>query len=147
VASSPSSRQLRTIARVEGIDATAKHRVADGFVFIEYVPRWEKGRVTNGEYRANPNPQRIVHVITEDGKIHGWGFGPSVLKLTLPAGETVTTAEDMASVLKARVEARKPVKETTEATPEAPEKPKAKAPAKKAAPKKRNTTGVQVVAN
>jgi hypothetical protein len=155
MASGISKRQQATVDRITKVDASATHRVVEAFVFIEYVPRWERGRMTNGEYRENPNPQRVTHVISEDGRIHGWGFGPSVEKLNLPEGVKVTTKEDMAEALEARVESRKPAKAEAEpeATPEVEvevEKPKAKITRKPAAKKpaaKRKTTGVQVVEN
>ena len=101
-------RQKGTIGRIERVDPTATHREVGDLIVIAHTPRWELGRHSGGMYRENPNPQRLTHVITPDGRIHGWGFGPSVDKLKLPADVKVTTAESMAAALKARAEARKP---------------------------------------
>jgi hypothetical protein len=142
MASKISKRQQSTITRVEGIDPEATHRVVENVVEISYTPRWERGRVTGGVYRENPNPQRVTHVITEDGRIHGWGFGPSISKLELPADVKPTTAENMAAALKERVASRRPVKDEveveTEPTPEV-EVEKPKTTTRKPAAKKRAT--------
>src|SRR6266511_819663 len=85
-----SSRQDKALARIRRIDADAEHHETEGLVFVTYTPRWEKGRMANGEFRPNPNPARITHVLDEAGRTHGWGYGP--VKVKIPKVEHVTTA-------------------------------------------------------
>jgi hypothetical protein len=121
-----STKQKSTIARIEKVDASATHREVEGVVLISYVPRWERGRMVSGTYNENPNPTRITHAVTLDGKLHGWGYGPIKVKLPAAVLAEVTTPEQMAEVLKTRSELRSPKPEQPEATEEAKPEPEAK---------------------
>jgi hypothetical protein len=142
-----SKRQEATWKRIQGIDPEATKRVVEGQTFVTYVPKWELGRMVNGQFRSNPNPQKITMYVHEDGKLYGFGFGNEA-KPPVALVEAITQASDMAEALKARVASRRPEKVEPEATPEpeAEVKPKAAA-AKKTAAKKTTTrqrSGVQV---
>ena len=120
-------------------------REVGDFLIVTYTPKWELGRMVNGTFRSNPNPTRVTFAIDVSGRQHGWGFGP--VKVKLPAGVTLTSAEDMKPVLKQRTELRNPPKpepeqEQTIEEPKAETTPK---PTRKSAAKKRTRkTGVTV---
>jgi hypothetical protein len=129
-------RQKATWGRVQRIDPKASLDVKDGEMYLSYTPAWERGRHVNGEYRSNPNPQRCTFLVTEDGKIHGWGFGPVKVAHKHP----ITEGADMQQALKERLEARRP-------TPEPEAEVEVEAKPTKAAPRKRaKAVGVQVTA-
>jgi hypothetical protein len=150
MASSVSTRQKATVERIKRTDPTATTEEVENVILASYTPKWERGRMVSGTYRENPNPQRVTHAITEDGKLHGWGFGPLQVKLPAAAEGKITSAEDMKAVLKTRDELRSPkpmvedepeVESTEEAKSEV-EKPARKSTTRKATTRKR--TGVQV---
>jgi hypothetical protein len=141
-------RQRATLDRVRGIDPDATHEQEGEQLFVTYVPKWERGRVADGEFRPNPNPQRLTMYVHTDGKLYGWGFGNET-KPPVTLARPITQKSDMTEPLKARAESRKPAKvEEPEPTPE----PNAKQPTRKASssarPATRKTssrkTGVQV---
>ena len=111
-----SKRQEATVKRiVETVDPDAEYHETGDLVFVSYTPRWERGRVVNGQFRANESPQRITHVIAETGRLYGWGYGAP--PFPIPEGEVVTGLEEMTEALKARAEARKPAKAESEEEP------------------------------
>jgi hypothetical protein len=105
-----SKSQQAALKRIQGIDPEAESHENGDLVFVTYVPKFERGRTTNGVYRENPNPQKLTHVLTPDGRVHGWAY-ESMDKIKLPAGEHVTTAEDMKAPLSERAALRNPPKE------------------------------------
>jgi hypothetical protein len=132
--------QDSTIARLRKVDPSASVREVEGIALIEHTPGWELGRHKGGTFVANPNPVRLVHAITPDGQLHGWGYG---MKVELPkaAAAAVTSPETMAEALKVRAAARKPKAEEAEQEQKDEPEPKAAKPA----PKKRTRkTGVTV---
>jgi hypothetical protein len=107
-----SSDQSRTVERLRRVDPSIAVEEVGEQVFVSFTPAWEKGRMSKGEYRPNPNPQRLTMYVHTDGRLYGWGFGNEA-KPPVELARSITQKSDLAEALKARVEARKPKTETT----------------------------------